>query len=353
MPTEADPVLIGRTWHFPDGATLPLVAGGSDTFSIPGPPASGEGVDIDPDFDRFGDDGWDDGGTGDEGQPTPTQQPPNGQQAPPAGQQPPATQEPPPRTNFATVEEAVAELGKVRQDTARYRTQLREYESHFGGLHKDDRTAMAEFVQHYRDENDAGMMGWLVENARGLAKKHGTTLEQFLGGPAPAAGQQAPPGAGGAQEPPKPTFDPSDPEQFQKAIGTMLDQRFESYTTQQREGQLREQATNNILAKFQAANIDPHSPEGQYALFLIQEHKDIDVALAKLEEYKQQMAQDYAQRKQAQGRQHGTTAPGGGGTQASGDDDVPDDVKAKGPLAVGEYNMERRLDRIQRPRRAP
>jgi hypothetical protein len=348
MSADTDPILIGRTWHFADGATLPLVAGGSDTFSVPGPPAGGD-LDVEPDFDRFGDDG----GTGDEGQPPPPSQPPSGQQPPAGGQPAPGTPEPPPRTNFATVEEAVAELGKVRQDTARYRTQLREYETHFGGLHPDDRSTMAEFVNHYRQGNDAGMMGWLVENARVIAQKHGTTLEQFLGGaPAPPAGQQPPP-AGGTQQPPRPKFDPSDPDQFEKAIGSMLDQRFETYTTQQREQQLREQATNNILSKFQAANIDPHSPEGQYALFLIQEHKDIDTALTKLDEYKQQMAQDYAQRKQEQRRQHATTAPGGGGTQASGDDDVPDDVKEKGPLAVAEHRMNRRLDGIQRPRRAP
>lgn len=51
---DSDPILIGRTWHFEDGTTLPLISGGSDTGpsgtndSIPAPTFGSDGTDLPP-----------------------------------------------------------------------------------------------------------------------------------------------------------------------------------------------------------------------------------------------------------------------------------------------------------------
>lgn len=343
-----EPTLVDRTWHFPDGSTVPLVAGGSDVdLNDFGPPDGGFGID-DPggDFNHVPDPNA--GGE-------PPSQPGGGQPAPstpaaPTPGQPPAGGQPAPAPqSFATVEQAVAELGKVRQEAAGYRVQLRDFERDFGNLHPDDRSAMAGFVNAYRSGNFPQMMSWILENGRIVAQQMGKPWEELaLGGQPPAGGQPAPGAAPGGQPAPQPV-DFSNPDAFNKAVAAQVQEGIKTYHTEQEAARATKEAGDHILDVMGKRGYDVRNPDGQHILFLIRTMNDRDVSKA-IDEYERLMdeqAVSYAQKKATQAAAAAGTAPAGAAPSGAVDPnaDEPD------PMKRAEKNMNRRLDAVAARRR--
>lgn len=344
---DLDPILIGRTWHFPDGATLPLVAGGSDIDFMGGP----QGIEMpDPSEHHFegGDDDGTDPGDGGGGQPDGGAQPPA---APPTGEPPAAGDEP---TTFATMEAAIAEVRKTRQEAAGYRVRVRQFEETFANLHPDDLSAVGDFMAAYKSNDTAAMAQWLNANGKLLL---GDRWAQFVaqGGQAPS-GQTPPAGQPAPAAQPSP-FDLSDPAALEKAIAARVEAGIKDYDTQRQEAEATREAATEILDGLRKANggqgYPVQSAAGRHILFLMRETNDIGKAVEQYEAEMEKAVGSYAERKQAQAAAAAGTTPASAGGGAGSSDEFSDEEKEeirRNPLKEGDIRMNRRLRRNQQGR---
>lgn len=270
-----DPVLIGRTWHWPDGTTVPLVAGGSDIGTTTPDPAAAPAT------------GPADGST-------------------PA----PATTDPD-TTTWAP--EAQSYITRLRQENQQYREKWQPYERQFGAMDSGDREVFNRFLSAYAGQDNEAMLDWALAQARHLA---GERWSEIIA----ADGQIKPEPAAPAGQP----GDEAEQPMTRKQLEAWYAER-QAQETKQRE--FNERVTwhaEDVQRKIEAAGYpDINSAEARHILVLAQSmNGNVEKAIEDFKAWEAQVGTRYAGEK----AQQAAAAAGTGPTGA-----VPDGAKAPGP----------------------
>jgi hypothetical protein len=227
----------GNTWLFSDGTTIPVVSGGIDEG----------GATAAPDINTYLDNLDAAGALVDE---------PAEGKTPPAPAPAPAPATPPAPTGDAPTDDPFdkgadsfdrAYVEKLRQESARYRTEAKTFKEAFDGLDQGDQQAFLELAQLYKtDPNAAGK--WMRENGDALLAA-----------------------IGGSEEPPIPTGDDDKPltrAELNKILADQERSRTESAAVQSVNQQVTE------------LGLDPASHAGKALMLRALDEHDGDIAAA-------------------------------------------------------------------------